>query len=336
MRGDNNTRAHNRRATLLRWSERIFVSAGFGMLGWCGWLLADAVFSQWEARRSLEAISLASSVERPGLPRSASPRVMTAPVIHGSTIGELSIPRVALSAAVLHGSDATTLRRGPGHLENTAFPGQAGNVVIAGHRDSFFRGLAEIIIGDDIFIDTAEGHLQYRVTSTRVVNAHDLSVLEHTDDAVLTLITCYPFWILGPAPDRFVVRAALVSQSAFVSRTLPAPASDVPVVAQTPSAIEVSGGAVARRPIAHDDPTLVRQAIERFRVTYNARLVNRNEVRPGGLLQFHGCDVAMMEHRAIATCATSAPSGSGDDALAWTIVLERADRGWAIKTIVSD
>lgn len=317
--------------------RRLFVIAGIVMLGWCTLVLGDSGLSQWQARRSLEAVSLATTVAPPRItsPESSAPANAPTPR-RGSPIGALSIPKLALGAIVLHGSDTKTLRHAPGHLEDTALPGEAGNVVIAGHRDSFFRGLGEVIEGDDIFIDTADRHLHYRVTSTRVVNAHDVSVLEHTDDAILTLITCYPFWVLGPAPDRFVVRAALVSNTAFASHTVPTPAPHVPAAAPAPSGIGVSEGPVEGMPVHPDDATLVRQVIERFRVTYNARLMSRHEVRPGGLLQFHGCDVAMTEHRAIATCATSAPSGSGDDALAWTIVLERADRGWAIKTIVSD
>ena len=83
----------------------------------------------------------------------------------GSAIAALSIPRVHLSSVVLHGSDSQTLRRGPGHLENTALPGESGNVVIAGHRDSFFRPLRNIELGDDIFLDMPGGRFHYHVTS---------------------------------------------------------------------------------------------------------------------------------------------------------------------------
>jgi sortase A len=337
MQDDNDARAHSRSATVLGWSERLFVIAGSAMLGWCAWLSADSVLSQWEARRSLEAVSLAASVGRPHVP-GALPSPQPRAIVHrGSVVGELSIPRVALDAVVLHGSDTQTLRRGPGHLENTAFPGKVGNVVIAGHRDSFFRRLGDVVVGDDIFIDTTDGHLHYRVMSTLVVNAHDLSVLKQTDDAILTLITCYPFWVLGPAPDRFIVRAVLVANTSFAALTVPAPASREPLVAQRTSAIDASEESVANAPVAHDDTTLVRQAIGRFRVTYNARLVSHHDVRPGGLLEFHSCDVALADNRAIAWCETGSPSGPGDgERSTWTIGLERADQGWAIKTIVSD
>jgi len=337
MQGDNDARAHRRRATMLRRFEHLFVIAGIGILGWCAWLLADSGLSQWQARRSLETVSLAASVGPPPVSAGAASPLPSAPIVHpGSVIGDLTIPRVALGAVVLHGSDTQTLRRGPGHLENTALPGRAGNVVIAGHRDSFFRPLRDVTIGDDIFIDTPEGHLHYRVTSMNVVNAHDLSVLEQTDDAILTLITCYPFWVFGPAPDRFVVRAALVANASFVTRTVPMPASLERPVAHLVPAIDTREKPVASAPVARDDATLVREAIERFRVTYNARLVSHNDVRPGGLLEFHSCDVALADTGALVTCATGSASKPSAGNGVWTVRLERADHDWAIKTIASD
>jgi sortase A len=337
MQGNSNARTHRRRATVLRWSASFFVIAGIGMLSWSTWLLADAGFAQWEARHSLETVTLAASVAPPRLTGWASSAPASTPKLHpGSAIGALSIPRVALGAIVLHGSDAQTLRRGPGHMEDTALPGKAGNAVIAGHRDSFFRGLGEVIVGDDIFIDSGEGQLHYRVTSTRVVNAHDLSVVEQTDDATLTLITCYPFWVLGPAPDRFVVRAALVANASFATLSVPPAASYEPVVAHTAFVAAASEGRTTNKPSVHDDTTLVRQAIERFRVIYNARLSSHHDERPGGALTFHSCDVTFADSRAIATCAPGSPAEAGDNADAWTIALERAGHDWAIKTIVSD
>ena len=311
--------------------------AGIATLSWCAALLTDAGLSQWEARRSLDVVALAASVGSPRVSNALQPSRPWAAIVHpGSAIGELSIPRVAVDAVVLHGSDTQTLRRGPGHLENTAFPGKVGNAVIAGHRDSFFRRLGDVIVGDDVFIDTTEGHFQYRVTSMHVVKAQDLSVLDQTDDATLTLITCYPFWVWGPAPDRYVVRAALVANASFATLSAPPPTSYDPVVAQTVSVVDTSRARVTNTPIAPDDTTLVQQAIERFRVTYNARLVSHNDVRPGGLLEFHPCDVTLADNRAVATCATGSPWEPRDREGVWTIGLERAGDSWAIKTIVSD
>jgi LPXTG-site transpeptidase (sortase) family protein len=239
-----------------------------------------------------------------------------------------------LSAVVLHGSDAETLRRGPGHLEDTALPGEPGNTVIAGHRDSFFRPLRHVEIGDDIFVDTPHARLQYRVTSLRVVDSHDLSVLHSTDEATLTLITCYPFQIFGSAPDRFVVRASLVTDVSGVRATHAPPRHPM-----TTAAIEAEAArrpAVLNGPATPDDATLVRQAIERFRRTYNARLVSHQEVRPGGPLELQSCDVEIADNRATATCGTSPSLGGDDDPTAWTIALERGGQGWGIRSIVAN
>ena len=208
MRDHQDGRPGSRGAWFLRWAERLFVTAGAALLIWCAVLVSDAVMAQRSARSSLEAAAVA---ERPVLPPALAPATAVPSrdpaVSRGSAIAALSIPRVHLSAVVLHGSDSQTLRRGPGHLEHTALPGDSGNMVIAGHRDSFFWPLRHVERGDDIFVDTRKGRFHYRVTSLRVVNPHDLSVLEPTDAATLTLITCYPFWVLGNAPDRYVVRA---------------------------------------------------------------------------------------------------------------------------------
>jgi LPXTG-site transpeptidase (sortase) family protein len=253
----------------------------------------------------------------------------------GTAIAALSIPRVHLSAVVLHGSDAPTLRRGPGHLEHTKLPGDSGNVVIAGHRDSFFRPLRHVQHGDDIFLDTPEGQFRYRVTSLRVVNPHDLSVLEPTDDATLTLITCYPFWVLGDAPDRFVVRATRVVDSiatAFEPDTPSPPGRGRAAAVEANTANE---SVLLITSTSYDDETLVRQAIERFRLTYNARLVSHHDVRPEGPLAFQACAIAVAGDRATATCTAASHSPESGEPRAWSVTLTRVDDVWAITSIQS-
>jgi sortase A len=99
------------------------------------------------------------------------------------------------------------LRLGAGHIESTPLPGEAGNSGIAGHRDTFFRELKDIQSNDEIQIQTATGLFRYEVDWVRVVTPDDISVLAPSTDSVLTLVTCYPFYFVGPAPKRFVVRA---------------------------------------------------------------------------------------------------------------------------------
>lgn len=196
--------------SLARW---LLIGAGAAMLVWCVLVILEARAAQLAARQSLELASLAGMVApvRSAIGTSGGIAPPHMPVLDGAAVAALSIPRVRLSAVVLHGSDARTLRRGPGHLVNTALPGQPGNTVIAGHRDTFFRPLRYVEVGDDIFVESFGGRFHYRVTSLRVVNARDLSVLDPTDETMLTLITCYPFWVLGDAPDRFIVRAMRVA-----------------------------------------------------------------------------------------------------------------------------
>jgi len=112
---------------------------------------------------------------------------------------------------VLEGDDEATLKLGVGHVPGTAVPGEHGNAALAGHRDTFFRSLRGIHLGDEIRWTSPEYSARYRVESMRVVDPAARDVLNPTDDSVLTLITCYPFNFIGPAPQRFIVRARQVS-----------------------------------------------------------------------------------------------------------------------------
>src|SRR5579862_679866 len=112
---------------------------------------------------------------------------------------------------VVSGTGATELRMGPGHLWGTAWPGERGNSVIAGHRDTHFRVLKDIHNGDQIMVQTARGRFTYSVIRTLVVLPADISVLLPTDAPILTLVTCYPFHYAGPSPKRFIVQAHLAA-----------------------------------------------------------------------------------------------------------------------------
>ena len=112
--------------------------------------------------------------------------------------------------AVLPGTDEFTLNRAVSHIEDTALPGTDGNSGIAGHRDGFFRGLKDIAPGDVIELETLRGKEIYRIERTWVVDPEDVSVLDATPKRSLTLVTCYPFYHIGPAPQRFIVRAVRV------------------------------------------------------------------------------------------------------------------------------
>ena len=139
-------------------------------------------------------------------PTAASPKYPAA----GSPVGLLSIPRLGLSTVVLEGAEERELKLGPGHIYGTSLPGDGGNVGIAGHRDTFFRPLRHIRKDDTIQLATREQEYHYQVVSTRIVTPEDVQVLQPLEQETLTLVTCYPFDFVGPAPKRFIVRADCV------------------------------------------------------------------------------------------------------------------------------
>lgn len=125
----------------------------------------------------------------------------------GEAIGEIRIDRLQIDAVIAEGDSAAVLRRAVGHLTDTPMPGETGNVVLAAHRDTFFRPLKDIRTGDVIDVVDMAHRWQYRVEWSRVVSPSATEVLDNTDDSVLTLVTCYPFEYVGRAPTRLVVRA---------------------------------------------------------------------------------------------------------------------------------
>jgi sortase A len=130
----------------------------------------------------------------------------------GALLGRVAVKRVGLSAFVLEGTSERCLEQGAGHVTGTALPGGGGNVVIAGHRDSVFRPLRHIELGDIVTLSTPTTTRRYAVDSIYTVTPEDTAVLEPSKDAELTLLTCYPFRYVGSAPMRFVVKAHAVAR----------------------------------------------------------------------------------------------------------------------------
>ncbi|MGA3024106.1 MAG: class D sortase [Bryobacteraceae bacterium] len=198
----------------------MFLAFGIACLGFCGYAyLERALYQTYESRefdRTLKhsAAAVAASSDqvtpigrvvrasRKPLPWSQSP---------SAVIGRLSVPRLHLSAMVREGIDGKTLQLAVGHIPATALPGQAGNVGVAGHRDSFFRRLKDLKDGDEIEFSTLHGDFQYVVESLIVVEPDNVAVLAPSAENVLTMVTCYPFSYIGSAPKRFVVRARQVA-----------------------------------------------------------------------------------------------------------------------------
>jgi sortase A len=299
--------------------------AGAGALIWSAVIVSEGVLAQRDAQHALEMAIAIDELTRSSPIRERQRDVPSRrpPLDIGVVMAALSIPRVELSAMVLHGSDARTLQRGPGHLEHTAVPGDTGNIVIAGHRDSFFRPLRHIRLADDIFLETRDGLFHYRVTSLRVVGPREVSVIAPTSEETLTLITCYPFWVLGHAPDRFIVRAIRVNSATsaeLAAWSLPVHAGVNPPVLHTGTAVESVATPVAATAI--DDDGRVRQAVRRYLAIMG--------------VQAGACAVNIAGDRASADCEAVGQSLSGQEPARRLFELERSNHAWAIRSIVLD
>ncbi len=182
------------------------MACAISLLAYTGFVLTDAWFFQKAEDRQLERLQTAtpSPVSTVSLPASAT----------GGLIGRMEIPRLGLSAIVMEGTSSRILRRAAGHIAGTSLPGQPGNIGISGHRDTFFRPLRNIERNDLITLTTVSGEYRYRVVSTKVVGPDDVAVLDPAKIEILTLVTCYPFYFVGPAPNRFIVRAIRVTPGA--------------------------------------------------------------------------------------------------------------------------
>lgn len=125
----------------------------------------------------------------------------------GAPLAVLAIPKIDLRVPVFEGTADITLNRGLGRIEGTAEIGSAGNLGIAGHRDGFFRGLKDVVVGDAIDLRSRNATVHYQITEILIVEPTDVFVLDPTDHATLTLVTCYPFYFVGSAPQRYIVKA---------------------------------------------------------------------------------------------------------------------------------
>ena len=125
----------------------------------------------------------------------------------GVPLAVLKVAKIDLVVPVLEGTDDFSLNRGVGHIEGTPLPGEPGNVGIAGHRDGFFRGLKDVVVGDRLEVVTRKGTETFRIDGIAIVAPEDVSVLDATAGPSVTLVTCYPFYFVGHAPQRYIVRA---------------------------------------------------------------------------------------------------------------------------------
>jgi sortase A len=180
------------RTLVLRGACYLFLAFGVFALGYAGFVFADShAYQTLEMKKFNQARPL------------SEPQIF----VKGDVIGEIQVPRLGLNAIVVQGDSPAILRQAVGHLSKSALPGQWGNVALAGHRDTFFRPLRDIRVGDEIRFKTRERSFEYRVESIKIVAPTDILVLESSTGHDLTLLTCFPFHYVGPAPKRLAVRA---------------------------------------------------------------------------------------------------------------------------------
>jgi sortase A len=189
-----------RRGRLWHFIRFLLLLIGLGALGYSGWSYFDQYWHQYRASRAFDQ---AVDRQRAGV---VTPRPAQA------FPARLTIARLNLTTMIEEGVGAATLRHAAGHIPSTALPGDSGNVGVAGHRDTLFRSLRGIRKHDRIVISTLSNDYDYEVTGTAIVNPDNVAVLAPTPgENTLTLVTCYPFYYVGTAPDRFIVMARQVS-----------------------------------------------------------------------------------------------------------------------------
>src|SRR5262245_21388847 len=193
--------------SLLRGIELLLLVVGGVMVVWCWVVLLQLFYTQHMPVPEPEPAETTQTLPGDG----GSTRTVPLPT-RGEWLARLEAPSVEMQTTVLEGTDNGTLNRGAGHIEETPLPGQIGNIGIAGHRDTVFRPLRKIQIGDPLQLTTRDRIYRFQITSTTIVDPKDVHVLDPTREPTLTLVTCYPFEFIGNAPRRFSGQARLVNQ----------------------------------------------------------------------------------------------------------------------------
>jgi sortase A len=176
-----------------------------------GALMVLYVASQY-GEMYMEQRRMADAWEQEQAIRSDAPTTQQAHATKDNGMVRLVIPKIALTSFIVEGTNHKSLLLGPGHMTKTAEPGEIGNAVITGHRDTFFRHIYQLAKGDQVYVERGGKRFVYEVTSKRIVEPDDMSVARPTSDAQVTLVTCYPIYFIGPAPKRLVVFTKLANE----------------------------------------------------------------------------------------------------------------------------
>jgi sortase A len=200
-------------AKALRYAELLLWIVAAASIGYCSVAYAGAAIHQHRQKALLNAsrmengLSPTTAVASGGAAVPSLTSSAASDTLGYGVLGTLEIPRLDISSIVEEGVDSSTLWEAVGHIPDTALPGHIGNAVLASHRDTYFRGLADVQVGDLIVFKSPTANFRYRVESTRIVDANATDALPDSATPVLSLVTCYPFHYIGPAPQRFIVTA---------------------------------------------------------------------------------------------------------------------------------
>jgi LPXTG-site transpeptidase (sortase) family protein len=177
------------------------IIAGILLLGYVG----GEYWGMYRSQKNLEA-----AWQNQAATLNASSQTHQLNIAPEQMLTRLVVAKIGIDAIVVEGASRKDLSEGPGHMKQTAEPGETGNAVVTGHRDTFFRHIHELAKGDQIQVQRNGRNFVYEVTGRRIVMPEDISVINPTKDPELTLITCYPTYYIGPAPKRLVVFSKLI------------------------------------------------------------------------------------------------------------------------------
>lgn len=194
-----------------------FLCLGFG-IGCIFWTMLSLLAPSYYSANAASSYSVGYTAESikagsaPALDLNASDKTLY-PVypVEGDEIGSLTIPALKRELTILQGTGVKELKQGVGHFPQSVLPGEEDNCVLSGHRETVFRQLGNLKVGDQLIVQTSAGTFTYEVNGTRIVHADDKTVIVPTEHAVLTMTTCYPFNTPGYYPDRYIVSADLVA-----------------------------------------------------------------------------------------------------------------------------
>lgn len=199
----------------VKWMASALLIVGLSLIGYSGYQLWDSNKEQADALQRAHQIIEKSQVniEQIEMDIDQSENMIFEPNV-GDEIGLMILPKIDATLPIIEGVDEDELKKGVGHYGGTAFPSQDDQIVLSGHRDTVFRRMGELEIGDEIIVKMPYGDFTYIIEETEIVDADDLTVIRSDyNEEILTVTTCYPFRYVGNAPDRYIIYAKPTDQT---------------------------------------------------------------------------------------------------------------------------